>query len=45
VFVRVAGRLVTGPVAFFVAGAIDIGAFALQVLGARVRKRLGLRSR
>jgi hypothetical protein len=38
---RLAARLVTGPVAFFVAGVIDIGVFAIAVLHARVRKGLG----
>jgi hypothetical protein len=32
---RVAGRLLTGPVAFFVAGVIDLAAFAAQILRRR----------
>jgi hypothetical protein len=36
-----AGRVVTGPVAFFVAGVIDIGAFAIL----SIRRRLSHESR
>jgi hypothetical protein len=42
---RLAARTVTSPVAFFVAGAIDIAAYALTALHAKARKRLGLRER
>jgi len=37
---RPAARLVTGPIAFFLAGVIDIGAFAFAALGAAIRRRL-----
>jgi hypothetical protein len=37
---RLAGRLLTGPIAFFLAGAIDIGMFALTALRQSVSKRL-----
>jgi hypothetical protein len=38
VFSRIAGRVVTGPVAFFVAGVIDFGEFALLSLWGRARR-------
>jgi hypothetical protein len=38
---RLAGRLLTGPGAFFLAGLIDLGAFALVALRASARRRLG----
>jgi hypothetical protein len=37
---RLAGRLLTGPIAFFLAGVIDVGAFASGALRESVRKRL-----
>jgi hypothetical protein len=36
---RLAGRLVTGPIAFFVAGVLDIGTFVLLSLRERTRRR------
>jgi hypothetical protein len=33
---RLAGRLLTGPLAFVLGGALDLGAFAVQSLRARV---------
>jgi hypothetical protein len=39
---RLAGRLLTSPVAFFVAGLVDIGGFAFTALRASLRQRLGL---
>jgi hypothetical protein len=41
---RVAGRLITGPLAFFVAGVIDIGAFTLVTLREKLRSCETLRS-
>jgi hypothetical protein len=38
---RLAGRLLTGPVAFFLAGLIDVGAFAFAALRRSVCKHLG----
>jgi len=38
---RPAGRLLTGPIAFFLAGVIDIGAFALAALRQSVSKHFG----
>jgi hypothetical protein len=32
---RIAGRLLTGPLAFFLAGLIDLTAFALRALSRR----------
>jgi hypothetical protein len=37
---RVAGRVVTGPLAFLVAGVIDVLAFVIGSLWFRGRKRL-----
>jgi hypothetical protein len=37
---RLAARLITGPIAFFLAGVIDIGAFAFAALREAIRKRL-----
>jgi hypothetical protein len=37
---RLAARAVTGPVAFFVAGVIDIGAFAAAALRESIRRRI-----
>jgi hypothetical protein len=39
VFSRIAGRVVTGPAAFFVAGMLDLGQFALLSLWGRARRR------
>jgi hypothetical protein len=36
---RVAGRLLTGPLAFFLAALIDLAAFAAQMLRRRVVTR------
>ncbi|MBV9424547.1 MAG: hypothetical protein JOZ98_16665 [Solirubrobacterales bacterium] len=36
-----AGRLVTGPLAFLVAGVVDVLAFAPTALGGALAKRLG----
>jgi hypothetical protein len=36
---RVAARLLTGPIAFFVAGVLDIGEFVLLSLWTRARRR------
>jgi hypothetical protein len=36
---RIAARFVTGPVAFFVAGVIDLGAFGYAIWRARRRER------
>ncbi|MFL5829369.1 MAG: hypothetical protein ACJ76X_05580 [Solirubrobacteraceae bacterium] len=36
---RVAARLLTGPIAFFLAGVIDIGEFVVLSLWARARRR------
>jgi hypothetical protein len=38
---RIAAWLLTSPVAFFLAGAIDIGLFVLLVGYHRLRQRLG----
>jgi len=38
---RLAGRLLTGPAAFFLAGLADIGTFAFVALRETMRKRLG----
>jgi hypothetical protein len=35
---RIAGRIVTGPAAFFVAWVIDISAFALSAFRRRLRR-------
>jgi hypothetical protein len=35
---RIAGRIVTGPAAFFVAWVIDISAFALSVFRRRLHR-------
>jgi hypothetical protein len=40
-----AARIVTGPVAFFLAGVIDVVAFAAVMIRAAVLKRLGLQQR
>jgi type IV secretory pathway VirB2 component (pilin) len=37
----VLGRAITGPLAFFVAGVIDVAAFGVQALRARLRRRFG----
>jgi hypothetical protein len=37
---RLAAALVTGPVGFFAAGAIDFGAFAVATVRESIRKRL-----
>lgn len=46
---RLLARLITGPLAFMVAGAVDMaaawGRWALARAGARARARLPLRSR
>jgi hypothetical protein len=42
---RLAARLLTGPVAFLVAGVIDIAAFVLLSLLHRARQRLRWRRR
>jgi hypothetical protein len=39
VFSRVAGRLLTGPLAFFVAGVVDVLAYAAGSLRRRMRSR------
>lgn len=36
-FATLAGRLLTGPLAFLVAGVVDVAAFALESLRERVR--------
>jgi hypothetical protein len=36
---RLAGRLVTGPVAFAVAGIVDLLTYAIRSLGVRVKQR------
>jgi hypothetical protein len=36
---RIAGRMLTGPVAFFVAWVIDVGAFALSEFRQRLDRR------
>jgi hypothetical protein len=38
---RLAGRVVTSPAAFFVAGVVDVGGFAFAALRAALLKRLG----
>jgi hypothetical protein len=40
---RLAGRLLTGPLAFFLAAVIDIGLFVVLAWTHRARKRLGSR--
>jgi hypothetical protein len=35
---RIAGRIVTGPLAFFLAGILDFAAFALVALREKVRR-------
>jgi hypothetical protein len=40
---RLAGRLLTGPLAFALGGALDLGAFAVESLRARVRRPAGRR--
>jgi hypothetical protein len=35
---RIAGRIVTGPLAFFVAALIDLGVFALAALREKLRR-------
>jgi hypothetical protein len=42
---RFAARIVTGPAAFFLAGAIDLTAFAVAAIRAALAKRLGLQQR
>jgi hypothetical protein len=42
-FSRLAARVLMGPLAFFVAGVIDIGTFVVLSLYHRLRKRLGWR--
>ncbi|MGB0092022.1 MAG: hypothetical protein WBP81_05755 [Solirubrobacteraceae bacterium] len=42
---RIAGRIITGPLAFFLAGMIDVGAFALAALRKAMRDRVGSRRR
>jgi hypothetical protein len=37
---RLAARVITGPVAFFVAGMIDIGAFAVAALRSSIGRRI-----
>jgi hypothetical protein len=36
---RLAGRLITGPLAFAAAGIVDLLTYALHSLGARVKER------
>jgi hypothetical protein len=36
---RIVGRLITGPIAFAIAGIADIVLYTLQSLGARVKQR------
>jgi hypothetical protein len=40
---RLAGRLLTGPIAFFVAGLIDVGAFASAALRKSIANALAKR--
>jgi hypothetical protein len=42
---RIAGRIITGPLAFFLAGMIDVGTFALTALRKAIRDRVGSRGR
>jgi len=43
VFSRAAARLLTGPLAFFVAGVVDLLAFAIGSLGRRVASSVAAR--
>lgn len=38
---RLGGRLVTGPIAFALAGVVDVLAFTVVTARARARRRLG----
>jgi hypothetical protein len=42
---RLAARLLTGPIAFFVAGTIDLGAFVAAAARQSIRRRLRAQSR
>jgi len=40
---RLAGRLITGPLAFLIAGILDLWSYSLQSFRGRVLARLGTR--